>query len=156
MVKVTSTFKEIMDWFISSISSLSFLESTEIYDSDYLITPSTKLPAIAVQRGEIRPSLDEEQCIGSIEVSSDITVTLHIPPANVNYTDPLLYYFEEQIILKILTDYLYNSNKNINSIELNESRISNIFLETNDSIFSHISKIKFNINFTLKEDSLND
>ncbi len=100
--------------------------------------------------------MSDEKCIGSIEVSSDITITLHIPPANTNYTDPLLYYFEEQIILKILTDYLYSSNKNIDLIELNESRISNIFLETNDRIFSHISKIKFNISFTLKEESLDD
>lgn len=147
----TSKYGSIQNWLIETLAKIDFIKGVTIYESDFFITPSTNIPAIALQRGKLEEEDDEnEKCIGENSVKTNVSITLHVPPTEKDTLDPVLYYFEETVYNEIIDEYLHgNPPSNLNYLRFIESYVSNLFDRDKDAVFSNISKVRFNIGFTV-------
>lgn len=146
-----SQYGKIETWIIGVIQNMPFVKGVAVYDSDFFISSSTNLPAIAVQRGELLEEDEpDRQCAGQNNVKSTVTVTLHVPPTEKDTLDPILYYFEENVYKEILDAYLTgNPPSHLNYLEFSRSKISNLFIRESNTVFSNISPVMFNIGYSV-------
>lgn len=146
-----SEYGKIEDWIIGVIQDMPFVKGVAVYDSDFFISSSTNLPAIAVQRGELLEEDDpDKKCVGQNNVKTTVTITLHVPPTEKDMLDPVLYFFEENAYKEVINAYLTGSPpSHLNYLEFNRSKISNLFLRESNTVFSNISPVMFNIGYSV-------
>lgn len=146
-----STYGLILAWLMNVLKDVSFIEGVTIYESDFFITSSTKIPAIAIQRGILEEEDDEnEKCVGAMALKTDVAITLHIPPTENETLNPILHYFEETVIKEVIKAYLTgNPPSNLQYLRFKGSLVSNLFERENNTVFSNMSQVKFSIGYTV-------
>jgi len=144
-----SNYKVITKWIETTLKTMSFIEGVAIYDSNYYITPSTKLPAIAINRDDLNSGL--EKCSdGSITVSTIVDITLHIPITEKDILDPILTYFEEQAMKTLINGYLFGNPPNhLKEFNFVGSTITSLFLKNTGEQFSNMSVVRFAIEYSI-------
>lgn len=144
-----SSYNEILQWIKDTLKTMSFIEGVAIYDSNYFIDPSTKIPAIAINREDLGEG--HEKCAnGDNTVTTFVTITLHIPPTEKDTLDPILTYFEEQTIFTLNNGYLFGDPPNqLQNFEFANSKITSLFLKDTGQQFSNMSIVRFAIEYTI-------
>lgn len=146
-----STYGLILAWLMDTLKGISFIEGVTIYESDFFISSTTNIPAIAIQRGVLEDEDDEnEKCVGEMALKTDITITLHVPPTENETLNPILHYFEETVIKEVIEAYLTgNPPSNLKYMSFKGSLVSNLFERENNTVFSNMSQVKFSLGYSV-------
>lgn len=142
---------EVIEWAISIVEKLGFIDGVPLYQADYYINEDTSIPAIALQRGRLREETnDDEICHNETALSSSLAITLHIEPTDKDIVDPVLYHFEEEIIRIFSSKEARDSMPNhLNYFRYSMSVVTPLLKTEDDSLFSNMSKVIFKFGFSV-------